>query len=318
VSLLCSNFGKVLHQHRFPQEGRMADVDLRPLSLGEILDRTFTLYRRNFLLFVGIVAIPHVLILALNLVQVFVIRAPRIPARPVIRPEQLQSTGASGGLLAVGVVGVIVAVIVYIVAYLFAQGGTVWAVSDLYLGKPTSIGASLKKMKGELASLSGVIFFNALAIGGATILLIIPGIYMACRLLPCVPASLLENLGPFASLDRSFRLTKGFAGRAFVIYLLYFVLLYAAILLFMMPFALAAGVSVRNPEMYRFWLALAQVGNVAAAVLISPILTIATAVFYFDLRVRKEAFDLQYMMNPATAVAAGSPGGSPGVPTMLS
>lgn len=36
----------------------MPELDLRPLSLGEILDRTFTLYRRNFLLFAGIIAIP--------------------------------------------------------------------------------------------------------------------------------------------------------------------------------------------------------------------------------------------------------------------
>ncbi len=37
----------------------MAALDLRPLSLGELLDRTFFLYRRNFLLFVGIAAIPY-------------------------------------------------------------------------------------------------------------------------------------------------------------------------------------------------------------------------------------------------------------------
>jgi len=36
----------------------MAAIDLRPLSLGEILDRTFSLYRNNFLLFFGITAIP--------------------------------------------------------------------------------------------------------------------------------------------------------------------------------------------------------------------------------------------------------------------
>jgi len=37
----------------------MAALDLRPLSLGELLDRTFFLYRRHFLLFVGIAAIPY-------------------------------------------------------------------------------------------------------------------------------------------------------------------------------------------------------------------------------------------------------------------
>ena len=45
----------------------MDAMELRPLSTGEILDRTFTLYRQNFLLFLGISAIPHVLVLVLNL-----------------------------------------------------------------------------------------------------------------------------------------------------------------------------------------------------------------------------------------------------------
>jgi hypothetical protein len=39
----------------------MPAMDLRPLSLGEILDRTFSLYRRFFLLFIGISAIPRLL-----------------------------------------------------------------------------------------------------------------------------------------------------------------------------------------------------------------------------------------------------------------
>ncbi|MGH9811917.1 MAG: hypothetical protein ACRD4T_02160, partial [Candidatus Acidiferrales bacterium] len=40
-----------------------APIDLRPLSLGELLDRTFSLYRNHFWLFVGITAIPYLLLL---------------------------------------------------------------------------------------------------------------------------------------------------------------------------------------------------------------------------------------------------------------
>jgi hypothetical protein len=36
----------------------MADLDLRPLSLGEMLDRTFSLYRGHFWLFIGINSVP--------------------------------------------------------------------------------------------------------------------------------------------------------------------------------------------------------------------------------------------------------------------
>jgi hypothetical protein len=282
----------------------MADLDLRPLTLGEILDRTFSLYRKNFLLFAGITAIPQLLVLALRLAQTLFL----FPAgRRNVPADQLQ-TVPGGSLIAFGLIGALVGIVVYLIAYLFAQGGTVFAVSELYLGRATTIGASLGRMRGQLLGLFGVILLNGLAVMGAFILLIIPGIYVTCRLLTCVPAALLEDLGPRSSLERSWALTKDFAGRAFVINLLYFVLAYAAAFLFTLPFGVAIGLSAKNPEALRMWTALSHVGEFVGEVLVSPILTIATAVFYYDLRVRKEAFDLQFMMNPTGPIAPGTPG----------
>src|ERR1700732_765729 len=44
------------------------ETDLRPLTLGEILDRTAQLYRTNFLLFAGIFAVTNAFLLVLVLV----------------------------------------------------------------------------------------------------------------------------------------------------------------------------------------------------------------------------------------------------------
>ena len=272
----------------------MAQLDLRPLSLGEMLDRTFSLYRGHFGLFLGISAIPQILILGVNLLKVFLTGAGPGVAGATPAAAQL---GVAGAMVAF--VLMIVGAIAYVVSYLYAQGGTVFAVSDLYLGRPTTIGGSLRRMRGHAANLFGVSLLSGLAAGAAAILLIIPGIYVACRLITCIPAAVLEDLGASASLSRSFELTKGSAGRSFVIYLLYFVILLAAMALFMYPFAFAAWFySVRDPGLAPLWLALTQIGNAIAAVLVTPILTIATAVFYYDLRVRKEGFDLQLLMNP--------------------
>jgi hypothetical protein len=281
----------------------VADLDLRPLSLGEILDRTFSLYRKHFLLFTGISAIPQTLVLAVNLAQTFFMKLPTVPQAPA---EEFQLT-SSGGIAAFGV-GIILGVIVFFIAYLFSQGGTVYAVSELYLGRSTTIGAALGRVRGQLGSLLGVIILNGLAVMGATLLLIIPGIYVACRLITCVPAALLEDLGPRSSLERSFSLTKDFAGRAFLIFFLYFLLSYAAALLFSFPFTFAMLLSMKNPEAMRMWMALTNVGTFISGVLVGPFLTIATAVFYYDLRVRKEAFDLQLMMNPSGQIPSGPPG----------
>jgi hypothetical protein len=276
----------------------MSTLDLRPLSIGELLDRTFSLYRRNFLLFVGISAIPQLLVLALQLVQVILMPSKVGVARPTAEEFQVASpvftiVGVAGAIV-LGLVGIIV----YFIAYLFSQGGSVFAVSELYLGRATTIGQSLSRVRGELGSLFGVIFLNGLVTGLCFLLLIIPGIYMACRLCVCIPAALLENLGPRESLERSFGLTKDNAGRAFLILLLYVVILYAALLLFDIPMAIGVASAARDPGMLRVWTALMQVGNFIATVLVTPVFTIATSIFYFDLRVRKEAFDLQLMMNP--------------------
>ena len=220
----------------------------------------------------------------------------------IARPAASELQGASSVLAAGGTVGIfmlaIAAIVVYLIAYLFSQGGTVYAVSELYLGRTTTIGQSLSRMRGELGSLFGVVFLNGLVTGLSFLLLIIPGIYMACRLCVCVPAALLENLGPRESLERSFGLTRDNAGRAFLILLLYVVILYAALFLFDIPLAFGVQSAAHDPAMLRVWTALMQAGNFIATVLVTPVFTIATSIFYFDLRVRKEAFDLQLMMNP--------------------
>jgi hypothetical protein len=280
----------------------MPELDLRPLSLGEILDRTFTLYRRNFLLFFGITALPQLLVLGFNLCQVLFTG----------RPGALK--GMSGTTIGLGILIALAGFMVYFVAYLFAHGGTVYAISDLYLGRSTSIGASLRRMRGQAGSLLGVLILNGLAVMIAFFCLIIPGVYVACRLITCIPAALLENLGPRQSLERSFALTKDNAGRSFVIYLLYLAISYAIFSLLAFPFMVAIGLSAKNPAIMTVWTMLMQLGSSLAAILVTPIFTIASTVFYYDLRVRKEAFDLQIMMNPNEAALPAS-GGLPSIPS---
>ena len=282
----------------------MANIDLRPLSLGELLDRTFTLYRQHFVLFAGITAIPQLLILLYNLLLGSLSGATR---EPITGQVQVAPASMSAGVA----VASLIAILLYFVAYLFAQGGTFFAVSELYLGRTTTIGASLQRMRGKVLKLLGVTILNGLVVGAATILLIIPGIYMACRLITCVPAALLEDLGPGESLSRSYDLTKNEAGRAFVIFLLYVLLLAVAVVVFEAPFTFLANFSANTPDMAHVWTAASQVGRFLARVLVLPYLTIATAVFYYDLRVRKEAFDLQLMMNPGGQVQAPAPGAPP-------
>ena len=144
-----------------------------------------------------------------------------------------------------------------------------------------------------------------------------PGIFIACRLFVSVPVMLTESRGPRDAMSRSWNLTQGAAGRSFVIFLLYLVIVFALALLLVSPFtALAIFAGLKNPETMRFWTFLADLGNRVSSTLVSPFLLIASAVFYFDLRVRKEGFDLQFMMDPESERTTGPSSG--GMPSILS
>jgi len=265
----------------------LPEFDLRPLSLGEILDRTFTLYRKNFLLFFGIALIPQVLTLPVSLAVLY-LQPTRVPgANPFAlftNPTVLL------GYLALFIVGAI--------AYIFCQGASTIGVSEIYRGRKFTIGNALGKIRERFLSLLALVTLNILAILGCTLLLVIPGIYMTCRLAVSVPTAVIEDKGPRASFSRSFRLTKGFAGPAFMIYVVYAVIGSIVGLVFDLPFTVMIATAAGDPGMLRVWTALMQVSAQIGGALALPILLIGISVFYYDLRVRKEAFDIQLMMNP--------------------
>ena len=287
----------------------MTGLDLRPLSLGEILDRTFSLYRRHFVLFIGITAIPHLLTLALGLVQILFLQNPVVIDKNV-RPRTIMVPLHGIGLT---IIFGLVTIVVGLFVYLWSQGGTILAVTELYLGRQTSISASLRRVWGNLASLFGVIVLNGLATVGALLLLVIPGLYVACRLLVSLPAALVEGRGPSESLSRSWNLTRDYAGRAFVLYALYFVLELGIGALPAASVGFAIDAAKNDPAMLHMWLAAQQVANSLLSIIVSPFILIGTSIFYFDLRVRKEAFDLQFMMDPTSECVAGSSGAAPSI-----
>ncbi len=270
----------------------MASLDLRPLSLGEILDRAFSLYRSHFLLFIGIAAIPSAVNLAANLIQVglnaYLLKS---------APESMMAG------LTIGVALRVVFMLIAVVCYFVSQAGSVRAVSELYLGRETTITASLGGVREHIAPLFGVFALSVLLVGFGLLMLIIPGLCVALRLMIAGSAVVIERRGPAEALRRSWDLVADNVGRAFLIVLLGLVIGLALTALFEVPFLVMMFFARDNPGMLQAAQALVALGSFVAATLGSPIGLIANSLFYFDLRVRKEGFDLQYMMNPDQAIS---------------
>ena len=288
----------------------MATLELRPLSLGELLDRTFFLYRRHFWLFVGISAIPYSFYFIANLAAVLLPAIARQTNSGQIQSTGIMAIAASAGLLqALGL-------LVGSIAFLFSVGASVYAVAEIYAGHAPTIRQSLASVRGKTGTIFGVMFLSMLLLIAGLVAFVVPFFYIACRLSVAIPATVLEDLGPAASIRRSFALTRHFAGRAFMIYFLYFALVFGILALFQFPLTMLLAVYAKQPHMVIVWMTVAQFANFIAGAVVAPVSTIGTSLFYYDLRVRKEGFDLQLMMQAIGADPA-PPSVAGGVPSMF-
>lgn len=265
---------------------------LRPLSTGELLDRTFALYRSHFALFLGIYAIPHLFVLAFQCLGVAL-----EPAGAPLTNLLARLPWIYGAILLSWMFGAV------------SQAATVMAVSQVHLDRPTSVLDSYSRVKKHLLGVIGLSLIISLA-AGACLILIVPGIMLFVMWSLSVQAKVLEDKGVFEAMTRSSDLTRGRRWRILVIWILFFILALVVSQLLQWPINLAAGVSgnIALQRVAPIW----QVASIAATFvsecLVGPLATIAFSLIYYDERVRKEAFDLQLMMTTLDAQPlAGSP-----------
>jgi hypothetical protein len=276
----------------------MSDVDLRPMTLGEVLDRTFKLYRSNFWLFAGIIALPFLVLFVINIaVAGLGMGTGRAAASGVPSPGLL--AGMIGGGLTFG--------LLYIFLLGAAQAATVFAVSDLYLGRATGLRECYRRVGSKAIRVILILILTGLVVAVGFVLLIIPGIILLCRTAIAVPVSMLEDSKSIRSIERSMELTKGFSGQVFLIFLMVWVLTWLVAIIFEIPFAFLVQAQHTVPFAT---LLLQHLSSFVSQVLVGPIATIAFSLMYYNLRVRKEAFDIQHLM------ASLGPSTSPNAPSV--
>ncbi|NIQ87629.1 MAG: hypothetical protein GWN93_00420, partial [Deltaproteobacteria bacterium] len=120
-------------------------LEIYPMGVGEILDRSFRLLRKHFLLFFIILMIPQgTFFLANKGMEVYV--------------QGGVQQGMSPGMVVGYAVAVLLAVVIMMIIQFWAQGALIYAVSETYLGHETSIGRSYGAMRSRLGRLLGTMF----------------------------------------------------------------------------------------------------------------------------------------------------------------
>jgi hypothetical protein len=160
---------------------------LRPMSTGELLDRTFTLYKRHFLLFIGISVPAPAIILLIILVSAI------MDAVPAMKSHAGETVVAVLGFVAIGI-----AALALLLGFALAHAATIRAVSALHLSHPTSIRRAYVELRGHYVRVVGIFLSVMIRVFGGSILL-----YFASVLVGVIvagTASLAGRLGAYVAV----------------------------------------------------------------------------------------------------------------------
>jgi hypothetical protein len=260
-------------------EMETVSVRFEPMTTGVLLDRAFRLYTANFALMLGITAVAYV---PFELTQLVIEASLEINAR-------VSSDGLSALLYFV-----VLIILWYSVAFPLAGGAATYAISERYLSKDVTIADALRCGLTCFWTISLAELIATIRMIFGFCLLIIPGILWMLSYTVIVPAILVEGQEAIPSLERSRELIKGHRGKAFCV---------------MLVFLLLHIVVVTGLEMIASWIFSLDSGeeaffnsalNSLVSILITPIYVIATILLYYDMRIRKEGFDLEMLSRSFT------------------
>lgn len=243
---------------------------LRPMTFSEVIDQTFRLYRRSFLLLFGIGAIFYV-------------------------PTSMMTSTPNPWVMVPG--SVLTCAFV-----MLATGAITKAVSDRYLGQPATIGGSYRFVAGRLGALLLTMILVGLFVFAGTLLLVVPGVIFSVWVYFVVPILLIEGRAYVRAIERSrYLVGQGVWARALLVSTIAGLVAYIVQMPLTMPLAIASQ-ALQMPSLMTlsgFFGGLAQAA-------VAPIGQVGLVLLYYDSRMRKEGFDLEILARELGERAAAS------------
>jgi hypothetical protein len=270
---------------------------LQPMGVGEILDAAIRLYRAQWKSLMAIVALALV---PITFLQAFLTRSMGSPF----------STEApvSGDVDSTLITSVVLGVIQVLVIQPFLTAAIAKASADVYLGHEVVVGPTFRYAVSRIHSILWItillvllvlipglvlVFFAAL---GATEIAVILAVLMFVLLVLVFvrfvfgsTVLVVEGKKGSKALRRSWKLAKGHFWKILGTLVLAGIMASVVEGILSVPGAIAFAAT--GPGGWPFL----AIGNSLAAIITTPFTTLITVLLYFDLRIRKEAFDLEVM-----------------------
>jgi hypothetical protein len=302
------------------QPASAQEFQLAPLTTGQVLDRTFALYRSHFLLFAGLAVFPAAVSLLFGLVRIAYLLATHTPldgsgGAPLSRPYLVNL-----GLVLVGG-------FFRICVYGISVSATTWCIARIYLGEPATMKSGFdfafrkwfRYLLLAMAQFWFAFWLPTLAMFAAVILAAVAGsfggignlaagflivavvigylvwlVISSIRVALAIPVCVVEGQKIVASIRRSRALLVSRKVRIFLLFL-FMVALESVLFSILLPMAILLPKMGPNGHLI-YQLTTLLLGFIYG-VLVSPIAAVGLCLFYFDERVRREGFDIEYLMS---------------------
>jgi hypothetical protein len=215
------------------------------------------------------------------------------------------------------------------VVYSVTHAATVSAVTSIYLGEGTSLKSAFQSVMGRWARYFGIALWQSWSMMWLFAVLMIPavagfaylrvkgdspgtmvllgfamfaiavgslvyGLIAYIRNSLAVPAEVMEGLTVRAAMRRSKVLAAGTKGRIFLL-LLFVMALYLVAAMVQIPLTMMIA-KTKSYELYLLQAAVLFVNFVVASV-VAPVGAVGVCLFYIDQRVRKEGFDIEFLLH---------------------
>jgi len=283
----------------------MSATELRPLRVGEVLDAAIKVYTRNareLFKTVLVVLVPFEILAAIVL-------ASEVSGTTLSNGKFLFATQSD---LTSYTVSSLVLTLLVVLVVLLANAACFKAVSDTYLGEAPNWRQSLAFAFRRLGSVLWLSIVTFVVLVLAIIALVLPGIYLAVAFSVALPVLLVEGTGGFKALRRSLALTRGRWWATLGTILVAAVLIAVVQLVVGLILGLIGGLvfphATGGSPVAR--VILQRVLDTFGRMISIPFFAACVTVIYYDLRVRKEGYDLQ-LLAEGIGRAAPSSGAAP-------
>lgn len=288
-------------------------VPLRPLGVGDILDGSFRVIRRNPKVMLGLSA-------GVAVAQLVIVAGFQVLAYALLSDVRVTTTADAtaptslGPLLSSDAAGLASFVASTLLSAILTGMLTVAITQDV-LGVRMSARQVWDRVRPRVWRLVGLAVTVTIVPALGLVLCLAPGIWLWGIWAVAVPAFMVENTGVGAALGRSRQLVAGTFWRVWGIRALGVLIVTVLSGLIAVPFTVIGLIADDNiftsgdatRSLPLLFLLLAALGSAVAATFTAPVRAAIDALLYVDLRMRKEGLDIALQAAVARPVAPSAP-----------